>query len=74
MASRLATDEEVETWRTEGWVLLSGLVSTDEIDASAADLHLMFPTNDEFHADPDGVTVARLGRPPEKEEEFVWPG
>ncbi len=73
MGSRLATDEEVETWRTEGWVLISGLVSTDEIDRAYDDLHLMFPTNDEYHADPEGVTRQRLGNPPAHEEEFVWP-
>ncbi|MGO9342846.1 MAG: hypothetical protein ACLP6E_10050 [Acidimicrobiales bacterium] len=73
MASRLATDEEVEIWRTEGWVVLSGLISTDEIDAAADDLHMMFPTNEEYHADPEGVTEQRLGRPPATKEEFVWP-
>jgi hypothetical protein len=73
MASRLATDEEVEIWRTEGWVLLSGLISFDEIDAAADDLHVMFPTNEEYHADPEGVTEQRFGRPPTTTEEFVWP-
>jgi hypothetical protein len=73
MSSRTATDEEVETWRTDGWVLLEGLVSTDEIDAVVDDLKLVFPSNDEYQADPRGVTERFLGRPPEKEEAFVWP-
>jgi hypothetical protein len=73
MASRLATDEEVETWQTEGWILVSGLVSADEIDAAAEDLRAMFPTNDEYQADPEGVTEKWLGRRPVAAEEFVWP-
>jgi hypothetical protein len=73
MGSRVATDAEVDTWSEEGWVLLDGLVGTDEIDAAVADLHLTFPTNEEYHADPEGVTEARLGRPVKPKEEFEWP-
>ena len=43
MVSRLATDKEVDFWRTEGWVLLDGIVGTDEIDAVLNDLHETFP-------------------------------
>ena len=32
MVSRRATDDEVDTWQTEGWVLLDGIVGSDEID------------------------------------------
>ena len=73
MASRLATDEEVQTWQSQGWVVLPSLVSTEEIDAAADDLNQLFPTNDEYHADPEGETERRLGRPAKTEEEFVWP-
>ncbi len=45
MGSRLAGEEEVETWRREGWVLLEGLVATEEIDGAADDLGLVFPSN-----------------------------
>jgi hypothetical protein len=73
MGSRLATDQEVDTWRTEGWVLLEGLVSTDEIDAAAEDLEKVFPTNEQFQADPAGVTEQWKGHPKIPEEAFVWP-
>jgi hypothetical protein len=73
MGSRLATDHEVDTWQKEGWVLVEGLVSTDEIDAALDDMSEVFPTNEEFHADPDGVTERRKGRPAKVEEDFVWP-
>jgi hypothetical protein len=73
MASRRATDEEVDTWRTEGWVLLDSLIGTDEIDAVLDDLHETFPTNDAYHADPEGETARRKGHPAKKPEIFVWP-
>ena len=73
MSSRLASEQEVEAWRSNGWVLLQGLVSTDEIDAALDDMNCMFPTNDDFHADPEKVTEKWLGRPAAPTEEFVWP-
>jgi hypothetical protein len=73
MSSRLAADAEVDTWRDEGWVLLEGLVGTDEVDAAAADLGYLFPGRDEYHADPEGVTERRKGRPAPPKEDFVWP-
>ena len=42
MTSRLATDAEVKTWQEDGWVLLEGLVSTDDIDAASEDLKRSF--------------------------------
>jgi hypothetical protein len=72
MAARLATDEEVERWREDGWVLLEGLVGTDEIDAIQDELFEIFPTAEQYHADPEGETVRRLGQPPENHG-FVWP-
>jgi hypothetical protein len=71
--SRRATDAEVTTWREDGWVLLEGLVSTEEIDALAEDLQGIFPSAEELHADPEGVTERWLGRPRKSEEVFVWP-
>ena len=73
MTSRLATDKEVDTWRDEGWVLLDGIVGSDEIDAVLGDLHNTFPTNEEYRRDPEGETERRLGRPVKRPEVFVWP-
>ena len=73
MTSRLATDKEVDTWRDEGWVLLDGIVGSDEIDAVLGDLHSTFPTNEEYRRDPEGETERRLGRPVKRPEVFVWP-
>jgi len=70
---RLATDAEVTTWHAEGWVLLDGLVGADEIDSVTADLRLLFPSAEEYHADPDRVTEAHKGHPKKPEEDFVWP-
>jgi len=70
---RRASDAEVTTWRDEGWVLLNGLVGTDEVDAATADLRLAFPSSEEYHADPDGVTEARQGHPKKPAESFAWP-
>jgi hypothetical protein len=36
-------------------------------------LRRLFPTNDEYHDDPKGLTEKRFGQPPEPKEEFVWP-
>jgi hypothetical protein len=73
VGARLATDAEVSTWREHGWVLLEGLVGTDEIDAAADDLRQVFPSREEYHADPEGVTDRRRGRPVKPKEEYVWP-
>jgi hypothetical protein len=73
MGPRKATDDEVERWREDGWVLLDGLVGTDEIDAAVEDLLLLFPTAEQYHADPEGETVRRLGTPPAPGDGFVWP-
>jgi hypothetical protein len=73
VTSRRATDVEVTTWREDGWVLLEGLVGSDEIDALAEDLRDIFPSAEDLHADPEGVTERWQGRPKEPEEVFVWP-
>src|SRR5579871_3933900 len=71
---RLATDAEVAQWRQQGWVLLEGLVATSVVDAALADLALVFPTADEYHADPRGTVRRWLGEPaPRRNEVFVWP-
>ncbi len=74
MASRRATDDEVETWRTEGWILLDGLVGTDEIDAVQEDLHRTLPSVEAYHRDPEGVKERlRGGSPWPSEEDGFWP-
>jgi hypothetical protein len=72
MGARLAGDDEVTRWREHGWVLLEGLVPVEEIDAAVEDLHELFPHADEYHADPEGETERRLGRPAPAVE-FPWP-
>jgi hypothetical protein len=73
MTSRLAYDAEVQSWQRDGWVLLEGLVGADEIDLVLEDLALAFPTRGQYHADPDGETERRLGRPLEHPESYRWP-
>jgi hypothetical protein len=73
MGSRLATDVEVSTWREDGWVLLDGLIGTDEIDAASEDVQLLFPSIEEYFADPEGVTTGRRGRPLRPKEDYDWP-
>jgi hypothetical protein len=73
MSSRLARDDEVTRWQEDGWVLLEGLVDPAEIDRAAAELGGIFPTREEYHADPDGVRERWLGHPVEPPEMFVWP-
>ncbi len=73
MASRRATDDEIEQWQTHGWVLLHGIVGTEEIDRAADDLHLLFPTGEAYHADPDGETRRWLGSRADPDEEWAWP-
>jgi hypothetical protein len=65
MSGRLATDDELERWRTEGWVVLEGLVGTDEIDAALPDLWQVYPTPEEYFADPDSekVQIFHSGNP-----------
>ncbi len=70
---RLALEDEVAAWHQHGWALIEGLVGTDEIDAATADLHEVFPTAEQFHADPVRETEKWLGRPPEGRRNFVWP-
>jgi hypothetical protein len=71
--SRLASDDEVTTWQEDGWVLVEGLVGTDEIDAASAELTDLFPTPAEYHADPEATRERWLGVPPPSHEIFVWP-
>jgi hypothetical protein len=73
MGGRQATDDEVDTWREQGWVLLDGLVDADEIDRAATDLAHLFPARDLYHADPEGETERWLGRPAPRPEAFTWP-
>jgi hypothetical protein len=72
MGERRARDDEVARWREHGWVLLEGLVPTQEIDAALDDLYLQFPRPEAYHADPEGETERRRGRPAPVDE-FPWP-
>jgi hypothetical protein len=73
VSAGLARDEDVAAWREDGWVLVDGLVGTDEIDAATGDLSEMFPTPEQYHADPAGETERWLGLPPASREVYVWP-
>lgn len=57
MSGRLARDDEVGAWQKEGWALLDGLIATDEIDTAVGDLWEMFPTAEQYHADPDAMVA-----------------
>ena len=72
MTTRFARDDEVATWNDDGWVLIEGLIGTDEIDAAAVDLLKIFPSAADYHADPEGQTKKWLGTPPEPHG-FTWP-
>jgi hypothetical protein len=65
MGGRRATEDELEQWRTEGWVVLEGLVSTEEIDAALPDLWQLYPTPEEYFADPESekVQIFHSGNP-----------
>ena len=73
LSGRLARDDEIVAWQEHGWVVVDGLVGTDEIDAIAGDVALMFPTAEQYHADPEGETERWLGRPPDRHDLFTWP-
>ena len=73
MSGGLAREADVATWHDDGWVLLDGLVSTEEIDTAVPDLRGVFPTPEEYHADPAGETERWLGRPPPSREPYTWP-
>ncbi len=73
MGARVANEHEVTTWHEDGWVLVEGLIGTDEIDEAVGDLGALFPTPKDYFADPDGVTERWLGRPRPADEWFVWP-
>ncbi len=73
MAPRRATDAEVDTWKEHGWVLLEGLVGTEEVDGAADDLRRLFPTAEEYHADPE-ATLRKWGRARRRSEaDRLWP-
>ncbi len=48
------TEEHVEQWRTEGWVLIPELVPAEAIDAALDDMWRVLPTPEEFHAGEGG--------------------
>jgi hypothetical protein len=73
VGKRLAGDDEVATWQDDGWVLLEGLVGTDEIDAAISDLFQVFPTPERYHADPVKAVEEWGGRRPAAGHSYVWP-
>ena len=73
MTSRLATVEEVDTWQDQGWVLLDGIVGTDEIDAVLDDLHMTFPATRSTAAIPKGRRSASWAARSSARKPFVWP-
>ncbi len=73
MTWRRATGAEVDTWRRDGWVLLDGLVGTEDVDAAADDLAQTFPTSAAYHADPERVTRQWRGTRADPVEAFQWP-
>lgn len=73
LAPRRATDTEVDTWKEHGWVLLEGLVGTEEIDDACDDLHQLFPTGEEYHADPGRAIRKWKGSLRRAEEDRFWP-
>jgi hypothetical protein len=70
---RRATDDEVATWRRDGWVLLDGLIGTGEIDAATPELAAIFPSAEEYHADAAATRARWLGHPAPKPQPYVWP-
>ena|SRR5215813_2762394 len=62
MSAHFARDEEVTAWREDGWVLLDGLIGTDEIDDATVDLREVFPTPEQYHPDPVGETTTPIPR------------
>jgi len=73
MPANRARDEHVATWHDDGWVLIEGLVPAADIDAATADLRHMFPTGEQYHADPDGERDRWIGNPATRPEIFTWP-
>jgi hypothetical protein len=49
--TRVATEAAAEQWDRDGWCLLEGLLSTEEVQAAQAALPALFPTAEEFEAD-----------------------
>ena len=70
---RRIRDDDVEAWTERGFVLIEGLVGTDEIDAAAPDLCEVFPTAAQYHADPAGESDKWRGRPSTPRPVYVWP-
>jgi hypothetical protein len=52
VSSRIARDDEVEQWQTDGWVVVEGLIDPDEIAPALEDLFNVFPRPESYHSDP----------------------
>ena len=68
-----ASDDDVASWREQGWALLEGLIDPATIDAALEDVHRVLPTAAEYHADPRRITEQYLGVPPPSRDRFRWP-
>jgi hypothetical protein len=53
-------DDAVQRWRDDGFAVLPGYLSTDALAPGVAELPLLYPTADEFHADADDPRRAGL--------------
>ena len=73
MRANRARDEDVAAWHEDGWVLIEGLVPTGDIDAAAVDLACVFPTGEQYHADPGGERERWIGHPAARPEIYTWP-
>ena len=47
------TDDQIETWRVEGYVHVPGFLTEEEVAAAREEVELEFPTREQWDADPD---------------------
>jgi hypothetical protein len=50
----------VKKWNTDGFVALPAYLSANQLSSAIAELHLMFPSADEFHRQPGAEDHARF--------------
>ena len=51
--------QEKSQWEEEGWSLVDGIFTPDELEAAQGALPALFPTAEEFAADVDEFLTAR---------------
>jgi hypothetical protein len=47
------TDDQIAHLREEGYVVVEGFLTADELEACRAELHRLFPTREQYFANPD---------------------